>query len=62
MAYLKMEEVLKLLETQPPGTPMELSCLCAWLNGLVKRRARDWVRENRQLILDEWRFVLDFNL
>ena len=62
MGYLKLEEVMELLETQPPGTPVELSRLCEWLNGLVKRRGRNWVRQNGQLILKEWRFVLDFNL
>jgi hypothetical protein len=62
MGHLRLEEVMKLLGTLPPGTPIELDSLCQWTHRLVKRHGRGWVRQNRQRILEEWKFILDFGL
>ncbi len=62
MGYMQIEEATKLLRARPPGTPMELSMLCEWMDRLVKEHGREWVQHNRQLILEEWNFILDFDL
>ena len=62
MGYLRLEEIMEILGTQPPGTPMELSNLCEWMHILVKRHGQEWVSENKERILEEWKFILDFDL
>ena len=62
MRHLNVEDIGRLLGMQPPGTPIELSALCHWMNKLVKRHGSEWVSQNREQILAEWEFILDFKL
>ena len=59
MKSLTLEIVFKLLGTQNiPGSPKELEILCARISELVELNGDDWIRENRQKLIDEWYYII----
>lgn len=59
MKMLPLEIVFKLLGTQNiPGSPQELEILCIRVSELVALNGENWVRENRQKLIDEWYYII----
>lgn len=59
MKPLALEIVFKLLGTQNiPGSPKELEILCTRISELVELDGEDWIRENRQKLIDEWYYII----
>ena len=59
MKLLPLEIVFKLLGTQNiPGSPRELEILCIRVSELVELNGEDWIRENRQKLIDEWYYII----
>ena len=59
MAELSLEKVSDLLGTQEiPGSENELKVLCIRIRELVEMNGEDWVRQNRQKLLDEWDYII----
>ncbi|MGD2185281.1 MAG: hypothetical protein PVI71_04095 [Desulfobacterales bacterium] len=59
MKSLALEIVFKLLGTQNiPGSPKELEILCVRISELVELNGEDWIRENRQKLIDEWYYII----
>ena len=59
MIELSREKVYDLLDTRNiPGSEKELKKLCTRIRELVELNGEDWVRENRQRLLDEWEYIL----
>jgi len=59
MKPLPLETVFKLLGTQNiPGSQKELKILCIRISELVELNGDDWIRENRQKLIDEWYYIL----
>ena len=59
MKPLSLEIVFKLLGTQNiPGSSRELEILCIRITELVQLNGEDWIRENRQKLIDEWYYII----
>jgi hypothetical protein len=59
MKPLALEIVFKLLGTQNiPGSPKELEILCTRISELVELNGEDWIRQNRQKLIDEWYYII----
>ena len=59
MAELSLEKVRNLLGTQQiPGSENELKMLCVRMRELVQMNGEEWVRQNRQKLLDEWDYIV----
>jgi hypothetical protein len=59
MKMLPLDTVFKLLGTQNiPGSPKELEILCIRIAELVELNSEDWIRENRQKLIDEWYYIV----
>ncbi len=59
MAELSLEKVSELLGMQKiPGSENELKILCVRIRELVEMNGEDWVRQNRQKLLDEWNYIV----
>jgi hypothetical protein len=59
MKPLNQEDVYRLLDTRKiPGSEKELRILCTRITELVRLNGEKWVKENRQKLLDEWRFIV----
>ena len=59
MKPLTLEIVYKLLGTQTrPGTPKELEILCIRVSELAELNGADWIKENRQKLIDEWYYII----
>ena len=59
MKPLLLETVFKLLGTQNiPGSPKELKILCIRISELVELNGEEWIRENRQKLIDEWYYIV----
>jgi hypothetical protein len=59
MAELSLEKVSDLLGTQEiTGSENELKILCVRIRELVEINGEDWVRQNRQKLLDEWNYII----
>jgi hypothetical protein len=59
MKPLTLEIVFKLLGTQNiPGSPKELEILCVRISELFELNGEDWIRENRQKLIDEWYYII----
>ena len=59
MAELSLEKVSDLLGMQKiPGSENELKILCVRIRELVEMNGEDWVRQNRQKLLDEWNYIV----
>ncbi|MEJ2727483.1 MAG: hypothetical protein P8185_03055 [Deltaproteobacteria bacterium] len=59
MKPLSLQVVFKLLGTQNiPGSPQELEILCIRISELAELNGEQWVRENRQNLIDEWYYIV----
>ena len=59
MKPLPLETVFKLLGTQNiPGSQKELKILCIRISELVELNGQEWIRKNRQTLIDEWYYIL----
>ncbi len=59
MNPLPLQTVFKLLGTQNiPGSPEELKILCTRISELVELNGEQWIRENRQTLIDQWYYIL----
>jgi hypothetical protein len=59
MMVLSLETVFKLLGTQNiPGSEKELKILCIRISELVETNGEDWIRNNRQQLIDEWYYII----
>jgi len=59
MKPLPLEIVFKLLGTQNiPGSPEELDILCIRITELVQLNGENWIRKNRQKLIDEWYYIV----
>ena len=59
MKPLSLETVFKLLGTQNiPGSPKELEILCIRISELAELNSEEWIRENRQKLIDEWYYIV----
>jgi hypothetical protein len=59
MKPLTLEIVFKLLGTQNiPGSPRELEILRIRISELAQLNGEDWIRQNRQKLIDEWYYIV----
>jgi hypothetical protein len=59
MKPLTLQTVFKLLGTQNiPGSKQELEILCIRISELTKLNGEQWIRENRQKLIDEWYYIV----
>jgi hypothetical protein len=59
MNELSLEKVFDLLgKSEIPGSEKELEKLCIRIRELVESNGKDWVRENRQKLLDQWEYIV----
>lgn len=59
MGELSLEKVFDLLNTHNiPGSEEELKMLGIRIRELVEMNGEDWVRQNRQKLLDEWAYIV----
>jgi hypothetical protein len=59
MKELSLDSVFDLLNTREiPGSAGELKKLCIRIRELVELNGEDWVAENRQILLDEWSYIV----
>jgi len=60
MGALSLEKVCKLLgTTEIPGNAKELQVLRIRMGELLEMNGEDWVREHRQMLLEQWRCVME---
>ena len=59
MTELSLKKAIALLGTQEiSGSEQELKILCVRIRELVEMNGEDWVRQNRQKLLDEWDYIV----
>ena len=59
MKPLQLDVVYKLLGTHNiPGSPKELEVLSIRITELVQINGEQWIRENRQKLIDEWYYIV----
>jgi hypothetical protein len=59
MKPLKLDRVFRLLGTQNiPGSPKELEILSIRITELFQVNGEQWIRENRQKLIDEWYYIV----
>ena len=59
MKTLNLEKVYALLDTRNiPGSDKELEILRTRISELVRLNGEKWVEENRQKLLEEWRYIV----
>ena len=59
MADLSLEKVSDLLGTQEiPGSENELKVLCVRIRELVEMNGEDWVLQNREKLLEQWKYIV----
>ncbi len=55
MTHLSIEDVMDLLDVRTiPGKPWQLERVRKWIERFAENRGKDYVRENRQNLLDQW--------
>jgi hypothetical protein len=60
MAKLSLKKVCELLETAGiPGNEMEIDVLRTRMGELLELNGEDWIRDNRRMLLDQWRQVVE---
>ncbi len=63
MAALTHAKMVELLGTPMiPGTEKEKAVLCIRIGELVALNGEEWVRRNRDRLLDQWSLVVDKGL
>jgi hypothetical protein len=59
MKQLTLDSVFKLLGTQNiPGSSRELKILTIRITELVNLNGEQWIRDNRQKLIDEWYYIV----
>jgi hypothetical protein len=59
MKPLSLQTMFKLLGTQNiPGSTQELEILSIRISELVELNGEEWIRENRQKLIDEWYYIV----
>ena len=59
MTELSLEQIGDLLGTHNiPGSEKEQKMLCIRIQELVKMNGENWIRQNRQKLLDEWTYII----
>ena len=59
MKLLSLQTMFKLLGTQNiPGSKQELEILCIRISELAELNGEQWIRENRQKLIDEWYYIV----
>ncbi len=59
MDPMPLEKVCELLESADiPGTPDQVAILCVRIRELAGMNGENWVRLNRQKLLDDWQYLL----
>lgn len=60
MTALSLEKVLELLGTSEiPGNEREQEVLCIRMGELLELNGEQWIRENRSMLLEQWRRVVE---
>ena len=60
MGALSLEKVCELLgTTEIPGNAKELQVLRIRLGELLELNGEDWVRDHRQMLLEQWQCVME---
>jgi hypothetical protein len=60
MGALSLEKVYELLgTTEIPGDEGEIRALCTRLSELLQLNGEQWIRENSQMLLEQWRSVVE---
>ena len=63
MAEISPEKVRDILGTQEiPGSQNQLKILCVRIRELVDMNGEDWVRQNRQKLLNEWDYIIQHKI
>ncbi len=58
---MSIEELYDLLGTRNvPGTPENLKILCTRIDELLELNGEDWIRQNREKLLSEWKYALRY--
>jgi hypothetical protein len=56
---INLEKTLELLNvTSIQGDPSETAKLVQWTQELVDERGEDYVRQNNQMLLNQWDYIL----
>ena len=59
MNELSLEKVFDLLgKSEIAGSEKELEKLCIRIRELVESNGEDWVKDNSQMLLDEWEYIV----
>jgi len=59
MKELSLDKVFDLLgKTEIPGSEKQLKKLCIRIRELVESNGEDWVKKNRQMLLDQWECIV----
>ncbi len=62
MGALSLEKVYELLgTTEIPGNDTELRALCIRMSELRDLNGERWIRENRSMLIEQWRQVVELN-
>lgn len=60
MSALSLEKVYELLgTTEVPGERRETEVLCIRMGELLDLNGETWIRENRRMLLEQWRSVVE---
>ena len=63
MGPVSLEKLFDLLGARDiPGTPEELKLLAVRIRELVELNGEEWVRQNSQRLISEWRCALSLGL
>lgn len=59
MPRLSFEDVAELLGTRAiPGNEREIAALCTRLGELLELNGESWIREHRDMLLEQWQRVV----
>jgi hypothetical protein len=60
MAALSLEKVYELLgTTEIPGDEGQIRALCTRMSELLQLNGEQWIRQNRQMLLEQWRALIE---
>jgi hypothetical protein len=60
VSALSLEKVYELLgTTEIPGERRETEVLCIRMGELLDLNGETWIRENRRMLLEQWRSVVE---
>lgn len=60
---LSLEKVIDLLgQSDIPGSEKELAKLCIRIRELIELNGEDWVKDNSQMLLDDWDYIVQHGI